>query len=85
MALPGGERGGEELVKKVAKEIADITGATLKFTEFILAFDPGPPKGERLIPVDWTNLRRAVKLVYAWRSRALHRSPTSGASKEQKS
>jgi hypothetical protein len=66
------ERGGADLVEEVAKEIADVTGATLKFTEFILAFNPGPPEGKRLIPVDWSNLREAVRLVYRWRSKALH-------------
>lgn len=66
------EAGGEALVEKVADEIANVTGATLKFTEFILAFDPGPPDGQRLIPVDWAKLRKAVKLVYDWRSKALH-------------
>jgi hypothetical protein len=66
------ERGGDELVEEVAKRISDVTGATLKFTEFILAFDPGPPGGKRLIPVDWSNLREAVRLVYRWRSKALH-------------
>jgi hypothetical protein len=66
------ERGGDDLVAEVAKQISDVTGATLKFTDFILAFDPGPPDGTRLIPVDWTNLREAVRLVYRWRSKALH-------------
>jgi len=64
--------GGDELVKKVANEIADVTGATLKFTDFILAFDPGPPAGGRVIRVDGDNLREAVRLVYKWRSKALH-------------
>lgn len=66
------ERGHDDLVADVAKQIADVTGATLKFTSFILAFDPGPPGEKRLIPVDWTKLRDAVRLIYRWRSQALH-------------
>jgi len=64
--------GGDELVAEVAAEVANITGATRKFTDFILAFDPGPPPGDRLIPVDWSKLKKAVQLVYDWRSKALH-------------
>jgi hypothetical protein len=64
--------GGDELVAQVAAELANITGATRKFTEFILEFDPGPPPGDRLIPVDWSKLKKAVRLVYDWRSKALH-------------
>lgn len=66
--------GGDELVRKVALEIADYTGAGLKFAEFILAFDPGPPSERRLmqLSVDWTKLRDALRLVYQWRSKALH-------------
>lgn len=66
------KHGGDELVEGVAAELANITGATLKFTEFILVFDPGPPEGGRLIPVDWSKLKKAIKLVYGWRSKALH-------------
>lgn len=64
--------GGDQLVSEVASELANVTGATRKFTEFILAFDPGPPPGDRLIPVDWSRLKKAVQLVYDWRSKALH-------------
>ena len=68
------EQGGDELVRKVALEIADYTGATLKFTEFVAAFDPGPPPDRRMrrLSVDWTSLREATRLVYQWRSKALH-------------
>jgi hypothetical protein len=67
------EAGGQELVKKVAKELADVTGARLKFTEFILAFNPGPPSGQRSgRAMDWSNLRHALRWVYHWRSKALH-------------
>lgn len=64
--------GGDKLVAEVAIELANITGATRKFTEFILRFDPGPPPGGRLIPVDWSKLKKAVQRVYDWRSKALH-------------
>lgn len=64
--------GGDELVADVASELASVLGSTRKFTAFILAFDPGPPPGDRMIPVDWTRLKKAVQLVYGWRSKALH-------------
>jgi hypothetical protein len=68
------EEGGDPLVAKVAERIADITGATKTFTDFALTFDPGPPPGHRIkfLAVDWTKLREALRLVYKWRSRALH-------------
>ncbi len=66
------ERGGDDLVEDVADQISNVIGATFKFSEFVLAFDPGPPEGERLLPVNWTKLKRAVKLVYGCRSKALH-------------
>ena len=66
------EHGGDVLVEGVANELASVTGATRNFREFILKFDTGPPTGKRLIPVDWANLRKAVNVVYDWRSKALH-------------
>jgi hypothetical protein len=66
--------GGDKLVRKVALEIVDYTGAGLKFADFIMTFDPGPPADRRIIQlsVAWTPLHEAVRLVYQWRSRALH-------------
>lgn len=70
------EYGGDELVLKVAKEMADYMGATKKFIDFILEFLPEPP-AERSYewaqhPWDAKNMRDSMKLIYQYRSRALH-------------
>jgi hypothetical protein len=70
------EKGDEEFVKKVADEIAPYMGATKKFTDFIVKFLPSEPQ-QRPVPFmqfTWTesNIRKALKKIYNYRSQALH-------------
>jgi hypothetical protein len=68
--------GGDELVQRVAEEIADYMGATRKFREFILKFVPNPPAerpgdaGQH--PWDEPTLKSTLDKVYRYRSQALH-------------
>jgi hypothetical protein len=70
------EYGGDELVLKVAEEMAPYMGATRKFVDFILEFLPEPP-AER--SYEWAqhswdpkSMRNSMRLIYQHRSRALH-------------
>jgi hypothetical protein len=64
------------LATRVANEFADSIGATKKFIEFLLGHLPLPPKERpaEWSQVDWSpdNLKKAFRLIYAYRSRALH-------------
>jgi hypothetical protein len=66
----------KSLLPLVADTFAESMGATKKIIEFCMAFAPAPPP-ER--PLGWAqflwdeaNLRRAIRLVYNYRSKALH-------------
>lgn len=66
----------ERLATCVANEFADSIGATKKFVEFLLAHLPPPPEKR---PAEWgqvkwspDNLRKAFRLIYTYRSKALH-------------
>lgn len=60
-------------VESCARHLADLPGPTSKFVEFIMRFAPGPPAlRPEFSRVDWNQLRKAVKTVYAHRSAALH-------------
>lgn len=68
--------GGNELVLKVADEIAPYMGSTKKFIDFILEFLPDPPA---VRPNEWARLswdtkgmKETLRKVYGYRSRALH-------------
>ncbi len=70
------EYGGDELVLKVAQEMAPYMGATRKFVDFILEFLPEPP-AER--SYEWAqhpwgakDMKASMRLIYQHRSRALH-------------
>ena len=64
------------LATRVANEFADSIGATKKFVEFLLVHLPHPRKKRpaEWSQVDWTrnNLKKAFRLIYAYRSKALH-------------
>jgi hypothetical protein len=70
------EAGGEELLSKVANQIADSLGATRKFIDFILEFLPEPPskRPPEIFQVSWKreDMITALRRIYNWRSRALH-------------
>ncbi len=66
---------GDDLVQRVAKEIADYMGSTKAFTEFLINFVPAPP--ERRPDYNqhsWEvpELTKTFKLIYKYRSLALH-------------
>lgn len=68
--------GGDELVVKVAREVADYMGSTKKFVDFVLAFLPDPPS---VRPHEWAQhswdtkpMKASLKTIYKYRSKALH-------------
>jgi len=70
------ETGIDGLAEKVAVEFVDSIGSTKKFTEFLLEFLPAPPekRPHEKLQVIWTehDLKKAFKLIYDYRSKALH-------------
>jgi hypothetical protein len=69
-------QGDDDFVAAVADQMADYMGATRKFTDFLLRFEPGPPdkRPDPRYQIDWTedSLLKAFKTVYRLRSSALH-------------
>ncbi|HEX8084520.1 MAG TPA: hypothetical protein VF529_09540 [Solirubrobacteraceae bacterium] len=64
---------GEDVVLRVAKDLAGTFKATDKFKGFLLEFDPGPPKDRPDVGrFDWSGLADALDWVYTHRSRDLH-------------
>src|SRR5437773_7120327 len=68
--------GGDDLLLKVAQEIAPYIGSTTKFVDFALAFLPEPPL---VRPCEWAQhswdtkpIRKSLKRIYGYRSKALH-------------
>jgi hypothetical protein len=67
---------GESVVERVATEFADSLGSTKKFVDFVFEFLPGPPAGR---PPEWAccawdqaRLRKILRKIYDYRSKALH-------------
>ena len=67
----------KSLLNRVAHEFSDSLGITRKFVDFCMTFVGGPPSKR---PAEWAQfnwadeeLRRALKLVYNYRSKALHK------------
>lgn len=64
---------GEDVVERVATDLAGTFKAKAKFTDFLLEFDPGPPKERPEIgQFDWSQLEAATDWIYEHRSRDLH-------------
>lgn len=64
-------------IKKVADILVNYMGATKKFTGFILEFFPEPPKNRSNLKyglIEWDNnsIEKPLKIIYDWRSKALH-------------
>lgn len=70
------ERFGQEAMKMVAEEISQTMRATWRFISFLETFCPDPPdpRTHESARLDWDieTLRDIFKLVYSYRSRALH-------------
>jgi hypothetical protein len=66
----------EGLAERIAAEFADAIGSTRKFVEFLMAHLPPPPPTRPVeqgqIAWDDTEMRRAFRVIYGHRSRALH-------------
>jgi hypothetical protein len=65
--------GGEELVLRVAEQIADFMGAGKKFIDFLIEFLPEPPaERPNHFGISWEerDLRRSFRTIYGWRSPA---------------
>ncbi len=71
------ESGGEKLANEVADKIANFMGATKKFVDFTIKFLPYPPNIRPNIHSqhlwDENNMTKSLKVIYKWRSSALHR------------
>ena len=68
--------GVDGLVDRIGKEFADTLGSTKKFIDFLLTHLPPPPSQRpQWGQLSWeeSNLRKALRLVYEYRSQALHR------------
>jgi hypothetical protein len=65
-----------DLLPTIADEFADSIGATRKFVDFTLNFLPPPPDirpaEEFRIPWNLEQLRRSLRTIYDYRSKALH-------------
>jgi hypothetical protein len=64
-----------ELVKRVADEFADTLGSTKKFVDFLLMYLPPPPPRRpawAMLSWDSAELRKDFRLIYKYRSKALH-------------
>ena len=64
------------IIEKVASEFADSIGSTKKFVDFLCTYCPQPPRNR---PADWAqfdwsveSLRKAFRMIYGYRSKALH-------------
>jgi hypothetical protein len=70
------ESGGDELVEKVAEEIAPTLAATNKFKNFCLEFFPNPPdiRPSNFCQVQWdiSGMKGVLDKIYRYRSIALH-------------
>lgn len=65
----------EDAPAKVADEIVDSLGSTKKFVDFVLEFLPSPPSARPSfwqLPWDAASMRNAMRLIYGYRSKALH-------------
>ena len=69
-------RGGEELLRSIAEEIAPTLGATNKFIKFCLKFMPSAPEDRpaEFARVSWSKrgLKDILNKLYKYRSIALH-------------
>jgi hypothetical protein len=60
---------------RVAEEFRDSFGATKKFIDFVMRFQPGPPmQRPGWAAIDWDEgpFKAILKVVYRYRSKALH-------------
>lgn len=64
----------EEIAESIAKSIAPLIGSTRKFLRFLELYCPPPPslRPSKDDQVDWRTLDEAYKLIYQYRSSALH-------------
>lgn len=70
------DTGVENLPELVAKEFMDSLGVTTKFVNFVIRFLPDPPQHRPTAwgQVEWSNkkMKKALKKIYGYRSKALH-------------
>jgi hypothetical protein len=69
------EKGDEQWVITIANQIAPYIGATKGFVDFLIEFLPAAPEANtRLNGHSWDEkeLTKSFKLIYNWRSKALH-------------
>ena len=64
---------GDDVIRRVATDLAGTFKATQKFKDFVLRFDPGPPvQRPEIGRFDWERLDAALGWIYEHRSRELH-------------
>ena len=67
------DRCSDDAKKAIADELAHTFNVIRKFKSFVLEFETGPPqKRPATGAFDWTDLERALGVIYNWRSRDLH-------------
>ena len=65
----------DALARRVADEFKDSFGATKKFIDFVMKFRPPEPANRPpWARIDWSDasMKRILKIVYGYRSKALH-------------
>lgn len=70
------DTGIEDLPERVAEEIADTLGSQKKFINFVMRFIPEPPERRPVYAfIHWEpeKMQAYMKIIYDYRSRALHR------------
>jgi hypothetical protein len=67
---------GTGVLAEVARQIADSLGSSKKFVDFVVCFMPSPPPDRPPLPYqffwDETEIRKALRKIYGFRSDALH-------------
>ncbi len=68
------DAGGQEHAEKVGAKLAGLVRSTDRFARFMDEFGPGPPerRPEEHSQIDWPEVPKRLKTIYAFRSRALH-------------
>lgn len=63
-----------DAAEQIAASVADVIGATRKFLFFLQKYLPDPPRErpEEYDQVDWTALPEILRMIYGYRSKALH-------------
>jgi hypothetical protein len=68
------DAGGQQHAENVGAMLADLVRSTDRFSRFMDEFAPAPParRPEEQLQIDWSELPELLRVIYGFRSRALH-------------